>query len=415
MGLSMSERKAVTKAMATRYAHGTKAQKGAILDELCALTGWTRRHARRVLSDAERPPPPAKPRPVVYDAAVVDALRRVWVILGGPCGKRLAPFLQEIIAALERHGELSVDPKVRAKLIAISPATIDRVLAPDRKRLRVRGRSGTKPGSLLKAQIPIRTFADWDETGPGFCEIDLVAHDGGNNLGEFCQTLNLTDVATGWTEMRAVKNKAQRWVFEALLDIERSLPFSLSGIDSDNGAEFINDQLLRYCTEHEITFTRTRPYRKNDNCFVEQKNWTVVRQAVGYGRFEGETAVEVLNELYGWLRLWVNFFGPQQKLVSKTRTGARVTRRYDKAQTPLQRLLASDGIPDPVKEDLLARYRGINPVALTRRIGSLQKKLLKMARSGDRAGLHASSPDHPWKGDTRTFPVRQRNELRRTS
>lgn len=412
MGLSMSERKAVTRAIATRYVKATKADKGAILDELCSLTGWTRRHARRAISAAGREPQaPARPRPVVYDTKVVDALRRVWIVMGGPCGKRLAPFLAEIVPALEHHGELSVVPEVRAKLIAISPATIDRVLAPDRKRLQVKGRSGTKPGSLLRAQIPIRTFAEWDETGPGFCETDLVAHDGGNPGGDFCQTLNLTDVATGWTEMRAVKNKAQRWVFEALIDTEQCLPFPLLGIDSDNGAEFINDQLLRYCTEHEITFTRTRPYRKNDNCFIEQKNWTVVRQSVGYGRFEGEAPLEILNELYGWLRLWVNFFCPQQKLVSKTRKGARVTRRYDEAKTPLQRLLALDQVT--VKDDLLAQYREINPVMLTRRIGALQKRLLKLARPGIGAAPQARSVGHPWT--TRTSSVRQRTQLRRTS
>ena len=212
MGLSMSERRAVTKEMTKRYSRATKAQKGAILDELCALTGWTRRHARRAIAQTGRQPktPPA-PRPVVYDDAAVAALRKVWIVLGGPCGKRLAPFMSEIVEA--RHGELVVEPDVRAKLMAISPATIDRVLASDRKRLEVKGRSGTKPGSLLKAQIPIRTFAEWDDKEPGFCEVDLVAHDGGNPRGEFCHTLDLTDVATGWTEMAAVKNRASGGCF----------------------------------------------------------------------------------------------------------------------------------------------------------------------------------------------------------
>lgn len=415
MGLSMSERKAVTSVIATRYAGASKAEKGAILDELCAVTGWTRRHARRAIAGAgRRSGAPSKPRPIVYDTEVVNALRKVWIVMGGPCGKRLAPFMTEIVAALERHGELVVGAGTRTKLMSISPATIDRVLAPDRKRMQVKGRSGTKPGSMLKAQIPIRTFSEWDESGPGFLEIDLVAHDGGNPQGEFCQTLNVTDVATGWTEMHAVKNKAQRWVFEALIDIRGRLPFPLLGIDSDNGGEFINDYLFRYCSEHEITFTRTRPYRKNDNCFIEQKNWTVVRQSVGYGRFEGEAAVEILNELYGCLRLWVNFFCPQQKLVSKTRNGARVTRRYDEARTPLQRLLVSDGVTESVKDDLLACYRDLNPVALTRTIGGLQKRLLKLSRPGAGAAPQARSANHPWT-TKRTFSVRQRTDLKRTS
>ncbi|MBA2273866.1 MAG: transposase family protein [Actinobacteria bacterium] len=370
----MSVRKAVTRAIAGRYARATKVEKGAILDELCALTGWTRRHARRAIAVAQQgrqAPPPI--RPVVYDAEVVNALRRVWIVMGGPCGKRPAPFMVEIVTALGRHGELSLATDVRARLLAISPATIDRALAADRKRLQVKGRTGTKPGSLLKAQIPIRTFAQWDESGPGFCEIDLVAHDGGNPMGEFCHTLTLTDVSTGWTEMRAVKNKAQRWVFVALLDIERVLPFPLLGIDSDNGSEFINDHLFRYCRENEITFTRTRPYRKNDNCFVEQKNWTVVRQPVGYGRFEGKAAVDSLNELYGSLRLWVNFFCPQQSSSPRPATGARVSRRYDKAQTPLQRQAAGPGFSEPVIETLLAAYWHTNPVVLTRTTGHCRR------------------------------------------
>jgi hypothetical protein len=280
VGLTMAERRAVTKKMAERYLRAGKAHKTRMLDELCALTGWTRRHARRALSTAAaapHPPPVRRRRHRIYDGDVLEALKFVWATLNGPSGKRLAPFMGEIVGALERAGELRLAPEVRAKLLTVSAATIDRILAPERKRLRVKGRSGTKPGSLLKRQIPIRTFAEWEDARPGFCEVDLVAHDGGNPLGEFCHTLTLTCVATGWTECRAIPNKAQRWCFEALQDIRAALPFPLVGLDSDNGSEFINDQLWRYCTEQRITFTRARPYRKNDNCFVEQKNWPVVR------------------------------------------------------------------------------------------------------------------------------------------
>ncbi|MGH2659156.1 MAG: integrase catalytic domain-containing protein [Actinomycetota bacterium] len=272
MGLSMAERRAVTKQMAARYQKAAKGEKGVMLDELCALTGWTRRHARRALARASSAAGtvPRKPRPRIYGPEIFEPLRFVWATLGGPAGKRLAPFMAEAIEALERHGELELSPPVRTKLLAVSGSTIDRMLAPERARLRVRGRQGTKPGSILRRQIPIRTFAEWDDRRPGFCEVDLVAHDGGNPGGHFCHTLDLVCVATGWTEPRALLTKAQRWVREALEDIEATLPFALLGLDSDNGSEFINTELFAWCEQKEITFTRSRPYRKNDNCFVEQ-------------------------------------------------------------------------------------------------------------------------------------------------
>jgi len=235
VGLTMVERKAVTRQMARRYAKASKKEKGRMLDELCELTGWTRRHARRSLAKVasgtlERP---RTPRERTYGPEVLEPLTMIWATLNGPAGKRLAPFMEEIVQALERQGELEVTPEVRRKLLEVSAATIDRLLAPERSRLRVRGRSGTKPGSLLRRQIPIRTFAEWDDKAPGFCEVDLVAHDGGDPSGEFCQTLDLTCVATGWTEVRAVRNKAQRWVHQGLVDIEATLPFPLLGLDSD--------------------------------------------------------------------------------------------------------------------------------------------------------------------------------------
>jgi hypothetical protein len=424
VGLQMAERKAVTKQMARRYAKASKRDKGTMLDELCALTGWTRRHARRALAEAIHPSerPPRPPRPRIYGPEVLEPLRMIWATLNGPAGKRLAPFMAEIVQALERCGEIRLDPQVRDKLLRVSAATIDRLLAPERHRLQVRGRSGTKPGSLLKRQIPIRTFAEWDEARPGFCEVDLVAHDGGNPLGEFCQSLNLTCVSSGWTEVRAVPNKAQRWCFEALLDIERSLPFPLLGIDSDNGSEFINHQLIRYCTERSITFTRSRPYRKNDNCFVEQKNWPVVRQQVGYARYDTSAELEVLRELYGHLRSYVNFFQPQMRLVHKTRRGAKVTKRYDLARTPYQRLLASSDVAPEVKAELTRTYLRLNPAELKRRLTACQGKLLELNRSKTERGKEVSNPpDHPfketfsWRERSRTSLVRQPVEASRTS
>lgn len=424
MGLGMVERKAVTKEMAARYHKASRRDKGTILNELCALTGWNRDYARRALRRAlagERPR--SRPqRPVIYGADVLTPLTKIWATMGGPCGKRLAPFMAEMVPAMERSDELAVDPEVRHKLLRISSATIDRLLAPERRRLRVKGRSGTKPGTLLKRHIPIRTFAEWDETLPGFCEVDLVAHDGGNPSGEFGQTVDLTCVNTGWTEMRAVRNKAQRWVFEALQDIERKLPFILRGLDSDNGSEFINDQLFAYCELREITFTRSRPYRKNDSCFVEQKNWSVVRQHVGYARYDTPRELEVLTELYGHLRLWVNFFSPQMKLVEKTRDGAKITRRYDTARTPYQRLMASQDIPAGIKRTLTAKYLSLNPVQLRRDVTRLQDELIRLGRlkerrrkDDQRKEVKSPSPTHPWRTPSRTSLVMQRKASSRAS
>jgi hypothetical protein len=402
VGLSMAERKAVTRQMAERYARGSKAAKGAMFDELCALTGWTRRHARRALQEViargGSAPKPRPGRPRFYGAEVLEPLRRIWATLDGPSGKRLGPFLPEMVDVMERFGELTLDEAVRSKLLGISPATIDRLLAPERDGLQIKGRSGTKPGSMLKRQIPIRTFAEWDEARPGFCEVDLVAHDGGDPRGEFCQTVDLTCVNTGWTEMRAVRNKAQIWVFEALKDIRAHLPIPLLGLDSDNGSEFINDQLHRYCASEAITFTRSRPHRKNDNCFVEQKNWSIIRQQVGYLRYDTPEELEVLGELYGHLRLYVNFFQPQMHLVEKTRRGAKVHKRYDTARTPYRRVLASPDVAAQSKDALSALYRSLNPVQLKRDIARCQDRLLEISALKPKRGIERGIlPDHPWK------------------
>jgi len=231
---------------------------------------------------------------------------------------------------------------------------------------------------LLKKSIPIKTFADWDEAKPGFFEVDLVSHEGGAARGDFIQSLNFTDICTSWDEMIAVKNKAQVWVFAGIKRIEERLPFSVLGLDSDNGAEFINAHLLRYCEQNQITFTRSRPYRKNDSCFVEQKNWSVIRRAVGYARYDTDNELNTLNELYGYLRLYVNFFQPVRKLIKKERIGSKVIKRYDEAKTPYRRVLASPDIEDKIKVKLRKEYDMLNPAELKRKITKLQNKLLKL-------------------------------------
>ena len=232
----------------------------------------------------------------------------------------------------------------------------------------------------MKHQIPIRTFSEWNEKRPGFVEIDLVGHDGGNSRGDYIQTLDVTDVCTGWTETRGVKNKAQVWVFAGLTLIMKRMPFKILGIDSDNGSEFINDHLVRFCDKKKLTFTRSRPYRKNDNCFVEQKNYSVVRKTVGYTRYDTEEELNVLNELYDSLRLYTNFFQPVMKLIKKTRVGSKVKKEYDRARTPFKRVVESPFIPEQVKEKLNQEYATLNPVELKRKIISMQDRLSKLSR-----------------------------------
>jgi hypothetical protein len=395
MGLTMKERQKITAILAGRYQKVRKKDKGIVLNEFTALTGYTRSYATYILRAHGRKVRIAEDMIVegdvrkrakrkgkkLYDTEVKKALTKIWAIMDCICGKRLAPILKEILHILERHKEIKVDRGTRKKLCQISAATIDRLLAEARKKYTLKGRSHTKPGTLLKSQIPIRTFSEWDDKRAGFVEIDLVAHDGGDAQGDFAQTLDVTDVCTGWTETQAVKNKAQVWVFEALQDIRNRVPFDILGIDSDNGAEFINHQLFRFCTTEQITFTRARSYRKNDNCFVEQKNYSVVRRSVGYGRYDTEAEVTLLNELYGYLRLYTNFFQPVMKLISKTRNGSKVMKKYDTSRTPFQRVLGSPHISEERKARLKKQYTSLNPAALKRAITKLQDKLLKIASS----------------------------------
>ena len=417
MRMTMQERKTVSKALAKQYRKARKKDKSRILTSLVEAAGYNRSYAARLLRGHGRRVEVApgvvlegsvrrrrkRERPRYYGPDVAKALRKVWKILDCIAGKRLAAALPEVAPRLVALGELKASKAVQRKLVEISPATIDRLLKPERARYRVKGRGRTKPGTLLKHQAPIRTFSDWDDARPGFVEMDLVAHDGGGAHGEYCQTLDVTDVATGWSEQAAVATKAQKWVFQALGDIGRRLPFAVRGLDSDNGAEFINNQLLRYCRVHRITFTRARPYRKNDTCCVEQKNWSIVRRYVGYGRYETEDALACLNQLYALLRDYVNFFLPSMKLKEKTRDGARVSRRYFAPQTPYRRVLESPHVSPAVKRRLRTRYNKLNPAALQRRMHKLQRKLLRLTTRATEQRARAQSlpptpaPDHPWR------------------
>jgi len=386
----MQQRQAVAAKVASRYQRSSKKEKSVILNELVELTEYNRTYARRVLRQTGKRVQQGKQvfraavrsraqrrRSCYYDEKVKVALLKIWRVMDYICAKRLQAALPELVLVLERHNELHCDRLTKEKLSRISAATIDRLLRVARDKYQLRSQARTKPGTLLKHQIPIRTFAEWDEQQPGFVEIDLVGHDGGVGAGEYCQTLDLTDIATTWTETRAVRNKAQSRVFEALQKVRKDLPFALLGLDSDNGSEFINDPLLRYCRQEKITFTRSRPYRKNDNCFVEQKNYSIVRRAVGYGRYDTDEQCLLLNELYSYLRLYTNFFLPTMKLKDKERVGSKVKKRYDKPQTPYQRVLQAKLVSKVAKDRLRVRYATLNPAALKRKIERLQQRLAK--------------------------------------
>ena len=383
VGLTLAERREVTETTAVRYSLADKRTKGIILDELCATTGWHRNHARKALVMALQPRlvSPRSPRPPRYGPDVIAALTVCWTVLGMPAGKRLAPMLGELVAVLRHFGELVIDEDTAGLLVSMSAATIDRRLAPERRKHQIKGRAATKPGSLLKSQIPVRTWADWDDARPGFVEIDLVCHDGGNAAGQFAFTLTVTDIATGWTENRSVPSKAAKCVLAALNDIAYKMPFPILGVDSDNGSEFINVYLLHWCEKHQITFTRARPGNKNDGCHVEQKNWAVVRTVVGYHRYDTAAELLLLNEIWQLQSKLTNYFYPQQKLISKVRDGAKVSKKYDTAATPFQRAINHPTMTEGRIVGLATAQGRINPAATQRRIQALTNQLLTLTSS----------------------------------
>jgi hypothetical protein len=310
---------------------------------------------------------------------LVEPLKTIWEASDRLCSKRLGPFLPEMIRVLRRHGQLHIDATTEARLCGMSASTIDRLLRPYRSRGTRKSISTTRPG-LLKNLVPVRTFADWDRNKPGFVEVDLVAHCGESPSGFYLNTLCAVDVASGWTECLPVFGKYQQYVKQAIHHMRLRLPCPLLGIDSDNGGEFINQCLFDYCRKEKITFTKSRPYKKNDSCYVEQKNGNLVRRLVGYDRYETRVAYECLDRLYACLRLYTNFFQPNAKLVSKTRHGARVHKVYDTPKTPYQRLLESGILADSTKAQLAASYSCSDPVHLLNQINANLQQLWKLAR-----------------------------------
>ena len=364
-----------------RYLNVSRKEKGRILDEFTNVTDLHRKAAIRLLRRrSQAKVNRGRGRPRCYGHDVVSALRVVWEATDRLCSKRLHPFLPEILAALKKHGEITLTPEVETQLCRISPSTIDRLLHPYRRLGGRRPFATTKPGSMLKKSIPIRTFADWEEDTPGFLEIDLVAHCGESTEGLFLNTLSTVDVASGWSECMGVWGKGQQRVRSAIHRVRQRLPFPLLGLDSDNGSEFINHYLFNYCQEEEITFTRSRSYKKNDSCHVEQKNWSVVRRLVGYDRYDSKAALEALNRVYNLTRLYVNFFQPDMKLVHKSRNGAKVRKVYDNAQTPYRRLLSAGILTEVKAQELASTYHRLNPALLLRQINENLERLWDMAK-----------------------------------
>lgn len=363
-----------------RYLRTSKRRKTEILNEFVATTGLHRKAAIRLLNRrAATLRQKHGGRPRLYGSEIMAALKVAWEATDRLCSKRFQPFLPELIGILKRSGELRLTEQSETQLRQISPSTIDRILRRWRGSRPAGGLATTKPGTLLKNAIPVRTFSEWNETKPGFLEVDLVAHCGESVDGFYLTTLSAVDVATGWYEPAAVWGKGHNRVGGAIHDVRQRLPMPLLGLDSDNGGEFINQSLYDYCKRNRITFTRARSYKKNDSCHVEQKNWSVVRRTIGYDRFSSQASLKALEDVYTLLRLYVNFFQPVLKLVGKSRHGAKVHKRYDTAQTPYQRLLKSGVLTEDKRRELAAVYTVLNPVLLLKQLRQTVEHLWTLA------------------------------------
>lgn len=363
--MTLMSRRELLKEAHKRYWRAGKKEKTRILDEFVRYTAYHRKYALALLDGHYvHHPATTRRRKRIYPQEVTDALVMIWKVCDRIASRRLHPFLPEMVRILERQGTLQLSAEIRALVLRVSRATMDRLLQPARRAQVPHGRTTTKPGSLLKKAIPIRTWAGWDDAQPGYLEIDLVAHCGESTAGDYLATLDCVDVCTGWCECIVPVNRGEQAVLAALQRVRERLPMPLLGIDADNGGAFINAYMYKYCTAEKIVYTRGRPYEKNDQAYVEEKNWMVVRRHVGYDRYVGDLARDALNRLYRDLRLYVNFFQPVMKLLEKTRVDGKVKKVYDTAQTPYQRVLASPSISQEKKSILTALYQTLDPVAL---------------------------------------------------
>jgi hypothetical protein len=395
--ISMGARREVVSAVAERYRSAKRAEKGRILDELCATTGWHRKHAVRALrrpatvTPGEVPAPRGRRRR--YGATIKEALTALWEASDRVCGKRLKVMIPTLLPALEQYGRLKLGEGDRDLVLAISSATIDRLLGD--VKVAASGGKRRRAGfySAIRREVPIRTFNDWNSPPPGYCEVDMVAHGGTSVAGSFIQTLTMVDVATGWTECLPLVTRDGSLVVEAMEHVQSLFPWLLRGVDFDNDSAFMNDTVVPWCRGQKLEVTRSRAYKKNDQAFVEQKNGAVVRRLMGYGRFEGVETARVMVRLYAAARLYVNFFQPSFKLKEKRREGAKVIKRYHAPSTPCERALAHPKLAEAVKQRLRDQYRTLDPVALLAEIRTAQEELGNRVdrRAGDARGWQRAS------------------------
>jgi hypothetical protein len=387
----LATRRELIEAIAGRYHAATRIEKKKILDEFIKVTGFHRKHAIRSLKRHARNISETSPRARIYDEAAVTALTILWEAADRICGKRLKEAIPTLVDAMERHGHLQLEPEVRSRVLAMSAATMDRVLKPARDMGKQgRRRSGINNTPLRKS-IAVRTFSDWNDPPPGFFEMDMVAHCGKSVAGSHAHSLVLTDIASGWTEGAAMVVREQTLITVTVEEVRLKLPFPMLGLDVDNDSAFINETVVDYCKDRKLELTRSRAYKKNDQAWIEQKNGSVVRRMVGYGRLEGVAATTTLGELHDVVRLYVNFFQPSFKLKSKIREGAKVKKTYYPPATPYERLLANDRVTNECKEQLRQTFSKLDPVHLLNQIRECQRNLVQQeVGSGNEKGTETN-------------------------
>lgn len=374
----MATRKELIRVLRPRYLHASRSDKTKILDEFISLTGYHRKHAIRIFNQPKSPNKIKQSKRRYYDDQVISELITLWEASDRLCGKRLKALIPILIDAMQRHGHSCLDPLVEQKLLQISAATIDRALIPIRQKANGQGKRRNKAISVIRRAVPIRTFTDWHNPPPGYFEVDMVEHCGGpKKSGNFVHSLVLTDIASGWTECIALPARNHAYVINGIIQTRKQLPFLMHGIDTDNDSAFMNHKLFAYCKNTSLEFTRCRAYKKNDQAWVEQKNGSIVRKLVGYGRLTGLSSAQTLADLYRASRLYVNFFQPSFKLKTKHRTGARVYKTYHAPKTPYERLLESSALNDVSKHKLKEQFLLLDPIVLLHEIRLAQQKLVQ--------------------------------------